>query len=132
MAKLYLSLILIPIAIMAQQSTIATSGVTRRVVRGTTLPAVCGIGQVFFKTNAEAGANLYGCTSANTWTMLGGVGTGLAVLSGVSAPTNGVTDGDLGQLYVATGVTKLYWCTNGVTDTWTEMGLLTHASTHVT
>lgn len=51
------------------------------VVKGTTLPAKCGIGQIFFKTNVTAGANLYGCTSTNTWTALGSGG-------GSSAPAS--------------------------------------------
>jgi hypothetical protein len=34
---------------------------------GTILPGLCSQGQVFFLTNAPAGANFYGCTSANTW-----------------------------------------------------------------
>lgn len=38
---------------------------------GTTLPSTCSIGQTFFKTNAAAGANIYGCTAANTWTAEG-------------------------------------------------------------
>ena len=43
---------------------------TRPVTVGTTLPATCQIGQLFFNTNVAAGSNLYGCTGANTWTTL--------------------------------------------------------------
>src|SRR5882762_6295716 len=39
---------------------------------GTTLPATCGVGESFFKTNAPAGQNLYGCTSTNAWSVLAG------------------------------------------------------------
>ena len=39
---------------------------------GTTLPASCSIGETFFKTDALAGANLYGCTATNVWSVLGG------------------------------------------------------------
>lgn len=35
---------------------------------GATLPAVCGVGQMFFLTSVPAGQNLYGCTALNTWT----------------------------------------------------------------
>lgn len=35
---------------------------------GTTLPAKCTVGQLFFKTNATAGQNIYECASTNTWT----------------------------------------------------------------
>jgi hypothetical protein len=43
---------------------------TKPAKTGTTLPATCGIGEFFFKTNAVAGQNLFGCTTANTWTLL--------------------------------------------------------------
>lgn len=38
---------------------------------GTALPATCGVGETFFLTNAPAGQNLYGCTTANTWSPIG-------------------------------------------------------------
>ena len=37
---------------------------------GTALPATCGVGETFFKTNAPAGSNLYGCTATNSWSLL--------------------------------------------------------------
>lgn len=37
----------------------------------TTAPATCKVGQLGFKSNATAGANIYGCTAANTWTVQG-------------------------------------------------------------
>ena len=42
---------------------------------GTVLPATCSIGASFFKSNAAAGQNLYGCTATNTWTLVGPVTT---------------------------------------------------------
>lgn len=36
---------------------------------GTAFPATCSIGETFFKTDAVAGANLYGCTATNIWTV---------------------------------------------------------------
>ncbi len=42
---------------------------------GTVLPATCSIGASFFKSNAPAGQNLYGCTATNTWTLVGAVTT---------------------------------------------------------
>ena len=35
---------------------------TRPIKTGTALPATCVPGDMFFKTDAPAGANLYGCT----------------------------------------------------------------------
>ena len=43
---------------------------TRPVSVGASLPSTCQIGQLFFNTTAAPGANLYGCTSTNTWTAL--------------------------------------------------------------
>ncbi len=45
---------------------------TRPVKTGATLPATCSSGDLFFNTSAPAGKNLYGCATANTWTLLGG------------------------------------------------------------
>jgi hypothetical protein len=44
--------------------------------RGTTLPATCAVGEEYFKTDAVAGQNKYGCTATNTWTVLGDGGAG--------------------------------------------------------
>src|ERR1017187_5931803 len=46
---------------------------TRPLKTGTALPATCVQGEMFFKTDAPAGANLYGCTAANTWSVQGGI-----------------------------------------------------------
>ncbi len=55
---------------------------------GTVLPATCGIGEGFFKTNAPAGSNLYLCTATNSWTLQSGVTT----MSGdVDGPPNANT-----------------------------------------
>lgn len=42
--------------------------------RGTTLPSTCGVGQLFFDTDADPGSNLFGCTSTDFWSLLGGGG----------------------------------------------------------
>ena len=44
---------------------------TKPVKAGTTLPATCAAGELFFKTNAAPGGNLYLCSAANTWTQNG-------------------------------------------------------------
>jgi hypothetical protein len=43
---------------------------TRPVQVGTALPGTCTTGALFFKSDAPAGANLYGCTATNTWSVL--------------------------------------------------------------
>jgi hypothetical protein len=50
---------------------------TRPVQVGTTLPATCQVGQLFFKSDAAAGANLYGCSATNVWSVQSaGTGSG--------------------------------------------------------
>ena len=46
---------------------------TKPVKTGTALPATCVVGDMFFKTDAPAGANLYGCTGANSWAIESGL-----------------------------------------------------------
>jgi hypothetical protein len=46
---------------------------TKPVKTGTTLPGLCTVGEMFFKTDAPAGANLYGCTEADQWSVQGGI-----------------------------------------------------------
>src|SRR4051794_5943963 len=38
---------------------------------GTALPPTCTPGAVFFKTNAQAGANIYACSNQDVWTLQG-------------------------------------------------------------
>jgi len=45
---------------------------TKPIQTGTSLPAVCALGQTFLLTNASLGQNLYMCTAANVWTRQGG------------------------------------------------------------
>ena len=56
----------------------SSSPSTRPVQVGTTLPATCQTGQLFFKSDATAGLNLYGCTATNAWTVQSGGAPGTA------------------------------------------------------
>lgn len=47
----------------------STAATTRPMKSGTALPGTCSVGEMFFLTNAAAGANLYGCGAANAWTL---------------------------------------------------------------
>src|SRR6185369_5388697 len=60
---------------------------------GTTLPAQCAVGQIFFKTDASAGANLYTCFAQNSWTAVG-----LSQGTAAGRPANCV----FGQLWLST------------------------------
>ncbi len=77
-----------------------TAGATTPAAKGlvAALPGTCGVGQVYFATDATAGANNYYCTAANTWTqhlsgaggaafnaITGGTNTGAAMLVGAGA-----------------------------------------------
>ena len=39
---------------------------------GTVMPSTCMPGSFFFKTDAASGANVYGCTSQDVWTLHSG------------------------------------------------------------
>lgn len=57
---------------------------------GTTAPATCAVGQLFFDSDATAGSNWFGCTAASTWTLLsGGGGGGSGDVTGPASSTNG-------------------------------------------
>jgi hypothetical protein len=77
---------------------------TRPEKTGTVLPATCNAGDLFFKTSAPSGANLYGCVATNTW----------SVLSGGGGSSGGAQDFDIqtGDLVycVDTGSSSNYAC----------------------
>src|SRR3954454_21836304 len=59
---------------------------TKPLKTGTALPAQCNMGEMFFKTDAPAGQNVYGCTAANTWLAeAGSSGGGRSLLYGAAA-----------------------------------------------
>jgi len=45
---------------------------TRPIKAGTVLPAACSLGDLYFRTDAAPGANLFACTAANVWTVQSG------------------------------------------------------------
>jgi hypothetical protein len=67
---------IINLATQGRNADFSNLPVTRPVTVGTTLPATCVVGQMFFNSAAAAGQNLYACTSVNTWTQLAGGGNG--------------------------------------------------------
>lgn len=70
---------------------------TKPAKAGTVIPATCSVGEAFFKTNAPAGQNLYGCTSANTWSLMGGTtGAGLASVGDFAASNTSASVQTLG------------------------------------
>lgn len=54
---------------------------TKPLKAGTAIPASCGVGEMFFKTDAAAGANIYLCTGPNAWTQIAAVGGGAGTVT---------------------------------------------------
>lgn len=44
---------------------------------GNTFPSTCQVSEMFYRTDMAPGANLFACTSSNTWTQIGSAGSGL-------------------------------------------------------
>src|SRR5579864_574032 len=60
----------------------STADSTRPFKSGTALPATCAVGEMFYKTDASSGANLYGCISPNAWAPEGqGNASGISMLA---------------------------------------------------
>jgi hypothetical protein len=57
------------------------AGSTKPIKTGSSLPAACASGEVFFLTSAPSGSNVYGCNPANVWTL---EGANLGINSGVT------------------------------------------------
>jgi len=68
----------------------SSANATKPFKSGTVFPSICSVGEIFYKSDAPAGANVYGCTATNAWTL---EGQGLPALSGnagKSLSTDGV------------------------------------------
>lgn len=61
----------------------STATSTRPMKTGTSLPAVCSVGELFFLTTAASGQNIFGCPGVNTWVQMQG-GGGLPDVTGQS------------------------------------------------
>jgi hypothetical protein len=61
-----------------------TSATTRPLKSGAVLPASCSVGEMFFLTNAAAGANLFGCAATNAWTLESSAGGGGSAVQNAS------------------------------------------------
>ncbi len=88
---------------------------TKPVKTGTALPATCSQGALFFETTAPAGANLFGCTATNTWSLqTGGAAWSFSAASG--APTGACT---VGAAYFDTTNGDTWFCENP--STWKKV-----------
>lgn len=57
-------------------SSIDLGGKTLEIPHSTTLPATCGVGQIYMDTDATSGQRLYLCQASNTWALQGDGGGG--------------------------------------------------------
>jgi len=78
---------------------------------GTILPATCAVGQMFFKTDAPNGANLYACANSGWVTM------GVPALSAAGPPATCAAGSFYLRSDTANNIQQLYVCSN--TNTWT-------------
>ncbi len=101
-----------------------TAASTRPMKTGAELPATCTTGEMFFKADAAAGSNLYGCVAANTWSLQagGGGGTGL-----VTVQSEGVTVGARNTQNFAAGPGLV----NALTDTGARVNIQQNVDTAV-
>src|SRR5579871_4262531 len=65
----------------------SNAATTKPFKTGPTLPATCGVGEAFFKSNAPAGSNWYACTALNTWTLQSGAPQLAGDVTGTSCAT---------------------------------------------
>lgn len=79
---------------------------TRPIKVGTAIPAVCTAGELYFKSDAPAGSNLFGCTATNTWTVMSAAGGSAA------GPFYCVDTGSV-NAYACSGVSQLTAYANG-------------------
>ncbi len=63
---------------------------TRPATVGTTLPATCRVGELFFLSTATAGQNLYSCVAANVWLVSSGSGGGGGIAGPSSSTANAI------------------------------------------
>ena len=68
---------------------------------GTVLPASCLVGQLFFKSNAGAGQNLYGCVATDLWALASQGGTSGG---GVTVNNTGTPVGSRSTLDFSSGI----------------------------
>lgn len=88
---------------------------TRPLKTGSTLPATCTTGDMFFRLAVTPGSNLYACTSTNTWTQLANSGS-VPLPGGLAGQVLGTDGAAVGWRNLAAGVSGSLKTTLGTTD----------------
>jgi len=66
---LYGQLTQVDLRLQSRDVDFSGASATKPFKLGTGLPATCGQGEMYYRVDATAGMNVYGCTSTNTWTL---------------------------------------------------------------
>ncbi len=97
---------------------------TGPVKSGSVLPATCLVADLFFQTTAPAGANMFGCTATNIWSLEGiGGGSGGSVV----IDSNGTLVGSEGTLNIISGAGIL----SALSDTGSQINIQLSADSSV-
>jgi hypothetical protein len=64
----------IDLRLQSRNVDFSAASATKPFRSGTGLPSTCGLGEMYYRMDAAAGMNVYGCTAANTWTLEQGPG----------------------------------------------------------
>src|SRR5574340_935030 len=82
------------------QVAAARAAATQPARKGSGAPAAsCTQGEIYFRTDATAGQNLYFCTAANAWTQMTATGSGGAEVSGLRLLSQSAYYGPIFRLY---------------------------------
>ncbi len=66
---LYGQLTQVDLRLQSRDVDFSAASATKPFRSGNGLPATCGQGEMYYRQDAAAGMNVYGCTSTNTWTL---------------------------------------------------------------
>jgi len=66
---LYGQLTQIDLRLQSRDVDFSGASATKPLRLGTGLPSTCGLGEMYYRLDATAGMNVYGCTATNSWTL---------------------------------------------------------------
>ena len=66
---LYGQLTQLDLRLQSRDVDFSAASATKPFKSGTGLPSSCGQGEMYYRLDASAGMNVYGCTTANSWTL---------------------------------------------------------------